>query len=141
MTHTLLTAPTETATVFWLSRHNLSPAQVRALRGLHGKDVRIETASPVFESADGLADVIRASPAAWVYAVAGPTHYLVAALAGLRFGVFENHPQKRADGTFGLQAVYHIVDRQITRVWENPDPLSDEGERLYPSPTASENNL
>ena len=85
----------------------------------------------VFLNTDGLADYIRNRPDSFVYAVAGAPHYITAALAGLRFGVFENHPQKRQDGTFGLAAVYH-VDGSLKKVWVNPDPTSDEGEALIP---------
>ena len=117
--------------VFWTSRHNLSPAQVSAIRALHGEDTEVVQDPVVFLNTDGLADYIRNRPDSFVYAVAGAPHYIAAALAGLRFGVFENHPQKRQDGTFGLAAVYH-VDGLLKKVWVNPDPTSDEGEALIP---------
>jgi len=75
-------------------------------------------------------DYIRQHQGCFVYAVAGAPHYIQAALAGLTFGVFENHPEKRADGKFGLLAVYHVVDGQIIKVWVNPDPDSDDWEKL-----------
>lgn len=86
----------------------------------------------VFSNTDGLADYIRNHTDGFVYAVAGAPHYITAALAGLHFGVFENHPQKRQDGSFGLAAVYH-VSGMLQKVWSNPDPQSDEGEFLSPS--------
>lgn len=116
--------------VYWVSRHDLSPAQVQAITTLHG-EVQIVKDPVVFASVDGLADYIREHEDGFVYAVAGAPHYLHAALTGLRFGVFENHPQRRQDGTFGLASVYH-VDGTLQKVWSNPDPLSDVGEALIP---------
>lgn len=121
--------------IYWLSRHDLSPAQLRAIEELHGNDVEIIKDPVVFQGVNGLADYIRNHSDGFVYAVAGGPHYIAAALAGLRFGVFENHPQKRMDGTFGLAAVYHInttCGGKIERVWVNPDPASDVGEALIP---------
>ena len=117
--------------VFWTSRHDLSPAQVSAIRALHGEDAEVVKDPVVFSNTDGLADYIRSHSDSFVYAVAGAPHYIAATLAGLRFGVFENHPQKRQDGTFGLAAVYH-VDGSLKKVWVNPDPTSDKGEALIP---------
>jgi len=119
-------------TVYWVSRHTLSPAQLLAITDLHGTDVKIVSESVVLRSVEGLADYIRSHPDGFVYAVAGAPHYLEAALSGLSFGVFENHPERRLDGTFGLSAVYHVVDGSLKKIWENPDPMSDEGERLAP---------
>lgn len=118
--------------VYWLSRHDLSPAQVQALCDLHGDTAEIIKDPVVFNNTEGLADYIRKHVDGFVYAAAGPPHYIAAALAGLRFGVFENHPKKREDGNFGLAAVYHVVDGSLKRVWGNPDPMSDEGEALIP---------
>ncbi len=117
--------------VFWTSRHDLSPAQVSAIRALHGDDAEVVKDPVVFSNTDGLADYIRNHADSFVYAVAGAPHYITAALAGLKFGVFENHPQKRQDGSFGLAAVYH-VDGSLKKVWVNPDPTSDKGEALIP---------
>ena len=117
--------------VYWVSRHDLSPAQVSAIRDLHGEDVEVVKDPVVFNTTEGLANYILDHSDGFVYAVAGAPHYLVAALAGLRFGVFENHPQKREDGIFGLAAVYH-VDGSLKKVWVNPDPASDKGEVLIP---------
>ena len=118
--------------VYWLSRHEFSPAQWRAIRDLHGDDVQVVHEKLTLEGLDGLADYIRGHGDGFVYAVAGAAHYVRAALAGSSFGVFENHPQKRADGSFGLAAVYHVGGGEIRRVWVNPDPLSDQGESLIP---------
>jgi len=118
--------------VFWTSRHDLSPAQVSAIHALHGEDAEVVKDSVVFSNTDGLADYIRNHADSFVYAVAGAPHYLTAALAGLRFGVFENHPQKRQDGSFGLAAVYHVGSGSLKKVWVNPDPTSDRGEALQP---------
>ncbi len=118
--------------VYWISRHEFSPAQVSAVRILHGEDVEIVKEAVEFGSADGLADLIRGHSDGFVYAVAGAAHYLTAALAGLVFGVFENHPKKRADGSFGLAAVYHVGSGSLKKVWVNPDPMSDTGEALAP---------
>lgn len=118
--------------VYWLSRHDLSPAQVRAVRDLHGEGAEVVKEPVVFSNTDGLADYIRSHSDGFIYAVAGTVHYITAALANLRFGVFENHPQKRIDGSFGLAAVYHIGDGKIVKVYANPDPLSDVGESLIP---------
>lgn len=117
--------------VYWVSRHDLSPAQMQAIKALHGEDVQVVKEAMVFDNTEGLADYIRNHADGFVYAVAGAPHYLAAALAGFRFGVFENHPAKRQDGSFGLKAVYH-VDGSLKKVWVNPDPLSDSGEALSP---------
>lgn len=119
--------------VYWVSRHDLSPAQVRAIQALHGQDAQIIKDPVVFEDSRGLLEYVREHLDGIVYAVAGAPHYIEAALNGGCFGIFENHPAKRADGTFGLKAVYHVVDRYLERVWENPDPLNDEGEKLAPA--------
>lgn len=116
--------------VYWLSRHELSAAQKSAIQCLHG-DTEIVKDPVTFASMDSLAEYIK-SHDGFVYAVAGAPHYLAAALAGLSFGVFENHPQKRQDGSFGLAAVYHINAGKIEKVWINPDPASDNGEALIP---------
>lgn len=118
--------------VYWLSRHEMSPAQLQAIRALHGKDVEIVKDAVVFTAVSGLADYIESHADGFVYAVAGAVHYLTAAFAGLGFGVFENHPQKRADGTFGLAAVHHAAGGKLETVWVNPDPNSDLGETLVP---------
>lgn len=125
--------------IFWLSRHDLSPAQLRAIHDLHGEDVEIIKDPVAFQGADGLADYIRdhgyPPETMFFYAVAGAPHYIAAALYGYCFGVFENHPGKRQDGGFGLAAVYHVNrggERRIERVWVNPDPASDVGEALIP---------
>src|SRR3989344_3849424 len=119
------------AKVYWLSRHNLTLAQKQAICDLHGGVVEIVTDSVVFTAFEELVDYIRSHPDGFVYAVAGAPHYIKAAFSGLRFGVFENHPQKRQDGTFGLAAVYH-VGGSLKKVWVNPDPTSDKGEALIP---------
>ena len=80
--------------VLWTSRHDLSPAQVSAIRALHGEDAEAVKDPVVFSNTDGLADYIRSHSDSFVYAVAGAPHYIAATLAGLRFGVFENQPQK-----------------------------------------------
>ena len=130
------------AVVRWLSRHDLSPAQLQAIRDLHGESVEVVKDPAVFQAAEGLADYIREHASDFVYAVAGAPHYLHAALSGCRFGVFENHPQKRQDGSFGLAAVWHVIPEplagysgiggHLVKVWENPDPASDRGEPLIP---------
>ncbi len=102
-----------------------------AIHSLHGEDAEVVKDPVVFENTTGLADYIRNHADSFVYAVAGAPHYIVAALAGLRFGVFENHPGKRQDGSFGLAAVYH-VDGSLKKVWVNPNPMSDKGETLIP---------
>lgn len=118
--------------IFWLSRHDLSPAQVSAIHSLHGEDAEVVKDPVVFQNTEGLADYIRRNQDGFVYAVAGAPHYIAAALAGLRFGVFENHPQKRQDGSFGLATVYHVSNGQLKKVWVNPNPASDKGEALIP---------
>lgn len=115
--------------VYWVSRHDLSMAQVQALSDLHGDTAEIIKDPAVFNSTNGLCDYIRKHKDGFVYAVAGAPHYIAATLAGLRFGVFENHPKKREDGSFGLAAVYH-VDGSLKKVWVNSDPMSDRGEAL-----------
>lgn len=116
--------------IYWVSRHDLSPAQEIAIRQLHGEDVEVIKDSVVFSNIEGLTDYIRNHSDSFVYVVAGAAHYLHAALNGCRFGVFENHPQKRQGGSFGLAAVYHVNEGKLTKVWENPDPMSDKGETL-----------
>ena len=121
--------------IYWVSRHELSPAQKRAIYVLHGEDVEIVKDPVVFEKPEDLANYIHSHSDGFVYAVAGAPHYLYAALVeGCRFGVFENYPKKREDGTFGLAAVYHINcgQKKFQKVWVNPDPESDYGEPLVP---------
>ena len=79
-----------------------------AIRSLHEEDTEVIKELVVFNATDDLADYIRNHADGFVYAVAGAPHYLAAALAGLRFEGFENHPQKRQDESFGLAAVYHV---------------------------------
>lgn len=118
--------------IYWLSRHDLSPAQQRAIRDLHGENVEIVKDPRTLEDLEGLANYIREHDDGFVYAVV-PAHMAIhAALEGYSFGLFANHPQKRADGSFGLAAVYWVGEGRITQVWVNPDPMSDEGEPLVP---------
>ena len=118
--------------VLWLSMHDLSEGQLVAIRVLHGENVEIVKDPVVFQDHKGLANYVRQHSEAFVYAVAGVPHYLYAALGGLQFGVFENHPAKRQDGTFGLAKVWHTANLQLELVWVNPDPESDNGEPLVP---------
>jgi len=116
--------------IFWISRHELSPAQTKAILDLHG-DVEVKRQEVVFDEVGGLKSLIESvDEGDFVYAVAGAPHYLAAALSGCEFGVFLNHPGRRANGTFGLHCVFHVVGGELVKVWENPDPNSDEGERL-----------
>ncbi len=126
--------------IYWVSRHDLSPAQLSAIRDLHGADLEIVKDPVVFQSVEGLAGYIREHGDGFVYAVAGAPYYLHAALVPCQFGVFENHPARRQDGTFGLATVYHVtvVEQQgidfpvFMKVWVNPNPMSDRGESLIP---------
>ncbi|OGF82438.1 hypothetical protein A3B18_03800 [Candidatus Giovannonibacteria bacterium RIFCSPLOWO2_01_FULL_46_13] len=138
--------------VIWLSRHDLSAAQVKALRELHGEDAEIVKESPSLNGPEGLLDFIEKTDKAgygntFVYAVAAAVHYISATIRGKPFGIFENHPQKRMDGSFGLAAVYWVnVNRNypctdermpaghdsLRKVWVNPDPMTDFGETLIP---------
>lgn len=111
--------------VYWVSRHDISPAQKRAIRDLHGEDAEIIKDPVVFSTTEGLADYISTHPDGFVYAVAGAVHCVHAALSGCSFGIFENDPKKRENRSFGLAAVYHVVDGEIKKVWVNPDPMSD----------------
>lgn len=120
--------------VYWVSRHQLSPAQWRALRDIHGKDVVVVWEAVVFDEGSTLVDYIQHHRDGFVYAVASSDYVIDAALAGEPFGHFKNHPAKRQDGTFGLCAVFHVVGREQIMRWRNEDPLSDEGERLVPIP-------
>lgn len=118
--------------VYWLSRHDLSPAQKSAIRLLHGEDAEVVKDSVVFSETIGLVDYIRQHSDGFVYAVAPASQYISATVAGLHFGFFENHPQKRMDGSFGLAVVYHVSGAKLKKVWINSDPLSDQGEALIP---------
>lgn len=118
--------------VIFVSRHELSPGQVNAIKALHGEDCEIDRDPHVFQGQDGLTEYIRSNADAFVYAVAGSVHVLDAALNGASFGIFENYPGKRANGEFGLSAVYQVRDDQLVKVYENPDPMSDIGETLKP---------
>lgn len=123
------------AKIYWLSRHDLSSVQVRAIRELHGKDVEVVKDPVVFTAIDGLADYIREHRDGLVYVVAGTPHCIAAALAGSHFGVFENAPQKRQDGSFGLAGICLVNfpwKGELEWAWINPDPASDEGEALTP---------
>lgn len=119
--------------IYWASRHDLSSAQNQAIIDLHGK-VKIVKDPAKFDGDEGLADYIREHNDGFVYAVASGVHYLTAGLSGLPFGIFTNHPDKRADGKFGLASVHWVNSpvKGITRVWVNPDPASDYGEALIP---------
>ena len=101
-------------------------------QALHGADVEVVKDPVVFQDHEGLANYIRQHSDAFVYAVAGAPHYLQAALSGLGFGIFENHPGKRQDGQFGLAKVWHVADFKLELVWVNPNPESDNGEALIP---------
>lgn len=118
--------------VYWVSRHEMSPAQVQAMKDLHGREVEIIQDPVTLEGQRGLAEYIRGHSDGFVYAVASNVHLVTAALENLRFGVFENHHGGRAQGIFSLAAVYHFENQKIDMVWENPDPESDEGESLTP---------
>jgi len=152
--------------IYWVSRHDMSPAQIKAVKALHGEDAEIVKDPVVLAGADGLKKYLESHRDGFVYAVAGAVHYLTAALEGGNgFGIFENHPARRQDGSFGLAAVYHLkvwsaldggdwlynqdtgirplptsgpyicapsVLLRLEKVWENPDPMSDEGEKLIP---------
>lgn len=99
--------------IYWLSRHNLSPAQIQAISDIHG-EAEIVKDNVNFDDSNGLVDYIRKHEDSFVYAVASGSHYISAALSGLQFGIFENYPQKRQDGSFGLSAVYHIGEGKLT---------------------------
>jgi len=118
--------------VYWLSRHELSPAQRRAIADIHGEDAEVVQEPVSFANERGLLEFCQSHNGSWVYAVASGVHYLRAALAGCRFGIFENWPAKRADGQFGLASVYHVDGGHMMKVWQNPDPNSDNGEPLVP---------
>ena len=114
--------------IYWVSRHELSPAQLQAIKELHGHDAEIIHDPVEFGRFDELAGYIDCRPAGFVYVVAGGPHYIHAALSSRCFGIFENHSKKRADGMLGLRAVYHVKSGKIRKVWENINPESDEGE-------------
>lgn len=118
--------------VYWISRHDLSFGQMSAIKALHGEDAEVIKDSATLVGLDGLVQYVQSHLDGFVYAVAPFTQTIAAALAGCEFGMFENHPAKRVDGSFGLAAVYHIRNGQITKVWSNPDPMADEGEVLAP---------
>ena len=118
--------------IFWVSRHDLSAAQLQAIKELHGDDAVVTKDPVVFNGIVDLETYIREHSDGFVYVVAGAAHYIHAAFAGCTFGIFENHPQKRHDGTFGLSSVYHVGNNQIVKAWINPDPMGDEGEALIP---------
>lgn len=81
-----------TSKIYWLSRHELSPAQQQALKDLHGEDVEVVKEAVMVEGLDGLTKYIEAHTDGFVYCVAGAPHYVHAALATKTFGVFENQP-------------------------------------------------
>jgi len=118
--------------VYWVSRHPLSPAQQQAIKDLHGDDVEVVHNPVSFTDETGLSEFIKAHQDGFVYAVAGGQHYIEAALAGCRFGIFSISPQRRADGVFGLEAVYYINHCRQFRVWVDPDPSGDAGDVLAP---------
>lgn len=119
--------------IYWLSRHELSPAQRQAIRDLHSEDAEVVKDQVTLNGPEALVDYILQHSDGFVYAVAAAPHYIAAALVGCRFGVFENYPGKRLDGNFGLAAVYHVGDGMLKKVWVNPNPESDEGEALVPT--------
>ncbi|OGF22667.1 hypothetical protein A2Y83_01180 [Candidatus Falkowbacteria bacterium RBG_13_39_14] len=123
----------KTQKVFWLSRHELSKSQIEAIQDLHGKDVEIIKRPTNFSSEKDFIETVNAYRNGFVYTVASAPMYLSAMSAGLNFGIFQNHNAQRKDGTFGLTAVYHVGNREIKKVWENPDPESDTGELLAPA--------
>lgn len=117
--------------IYWLSRHALSPGQNKALADLHG-EVEVTQVPVNFDGDEGLARFVAEHRDGFVYAVATAVQYMTAMTRGTPFGLFVNHPAKRADSTFGLAAVYHVSGNSITRMWSNPDPASDTGEKLTP---------
>ena len=120
--------------VYWIARHPLTAAQNRAIRDLHGEDVEIVHEAITFQDDMALARLLEERTDGFVYAVAGIQHFLNAVDVdhghSVQFGIFANHPGKRANGTFGLAAVYHWLEGALFRVWHNPDPESDHGDRL-----------
>lgn len=142
----------------WVSRHVLSPAQWVALETIHGPRVVVKHhADVVFSEVDGLAKFIQAHTDGVVYAVGGAAQIACAVLAAsgppvgdddlhrVVLGIFENDPDRRSDGQFGLSAVYHVQmhvvgscgcygqrEGSFLRVWENPDPEADQGDALIP---------
>jgi hypothetical protein len=126
--------------VYWASEHNLSSAQLQAIKEIHGY-VRIEESVPhLFRHHRGLAEYIRAHRDGFVYADTDTANYLYASCSGLPFGIFENHYPRRTDGTVGIATVYHIFTSflqgygesatEFKRVWVNSNPKSDKGRVL-----------
>ena len=108
----------EALVVYWASRHELSSAQREAIFELHGTCNIVREAVSFEPDADALIRYIRGKGRlAFVYVVASGHHYIRATLEGCRFGVMVNRPQKRLDGTFELQGVYHVDARTIRKVW------------------------
>ncbi len=120
-------------TVIFLSRHDLSPAQIVAIKTLHGEDVMFSKQAIQFEADPAsLTSLLKSlDDDTFAYVVAPAPHLLRAQWEGCRFGLFTNHPAKRADGTFGLDRVYHVEDFP-EEVYRCPDPLSDQGATMTP---------
>ena len=81
--------------VYWVSRHDMSPAQLLAVRYMHGEDTEVLKDSVTFEGPDGLQKYIETHSDGVVYAVATSAQFMWAALNGRgEFGFFENHPAR-----------------------------------------------
>lgn len=119
--------------VFWVSRHPLSPAQLQAIGEIWGKDVEIVHDPVIFAlHEDFLSYLVSRPENSFVYAVV-PAHYaVIAACEHKEFGLFENFPARRQDGTFGLAAVWHVQEGACVRRWVNPNPSADQGDVLTP---------
>lgn len=100
--------------IYWVSRHHLLPEQLKVIYDLHGKNVEIIQESVVFEDYTGLARYICEHSDGFVYAVAGISHYLYAALSGYEFGIFEH---RKKGEILHLVAVYHVKKGKLYRVW------------------------
>lgn len=103
--------------IYWVSRHQLTPDQMQALREIHEDDIEVIHEPVVFRELDGLTRYIQSHQDGFVYAVAGAAQMISAATQCTDqnspgepyvFGVFENDPERRADGSFGVAAVYHV---------------------------------
>ncbi len=115
----------------WVSRHALSPAQLRAIGEIHG-DITVVNDPATFNAIDDLTNYLREHAESFVYVVAPADMCLHAGFAGLQFGLFKNSPSKRSDGQFGLDSVVHVSNGSLKVVWVNPNPDGDVGDQLIP---------
>ncbi|MEJ0021508.1 MAG: hypothetical protein WDN47_02895 [Candidatus Doudnabacteria bacterium] len=96
--------------IYWVSRQKMSLGQIKAVREIHGDDVKIIKDRVVFKTTEAFGEYLAEHHDGFTYTTAETSHCLWAAVNGHQeFGVFENHALRRKDDALELKAVYHVV--------------------------------